>query len=282
MQRRVPESSARVEVRRRLDVEMVRRGIAPSRTEAAMAIRSGVVTVAGRPAAKPGTLVHTKEPIALSGPARRFVSRGGEKLQGALDRFGIDVHGAMALDAGCSTGGFTDCMIQGGAAHVVGVDVGYGQLDWKLREDPRVTTLERTNVRDLEPDRLPYRPDVVTADLSFISLRLVLPALVRCSAPAARFVLLVKPQFEADREHVGEGGVVTDHGVWRTVLTDVATACETSGLSPTGVMASPLLGPAGNAEFVLFAVRDGVGAKGFPSMVEDAVDEATRMVAARG
>jgi 23S rRNA (cytidine1920-2'-O)/16S rRNA (cytidine1409-2'-O)-methyltransferase len=276
------ESSARGEVRRRLDVEMVRRGIASSRAEAAMAIRSGVVTVAGRPAAKAGTLVRPDEPIVLSAPARRFVSRGGEKLQGALDRFGIDVHGAMALDAGSSTGGFTDCLIQGGAAHVVGLDVGYGQLDWKLREDPKVTVLDRTNVRDLEPERLPYRPDLVTADLSFISLRLVLPALARCSAPAARFLLLVKPQFEAGRERVEVGGVVTDPDVWRRVLADVAGAAEACGLSLMGVMASPLLGPAGNAEFLLYAVRDGAAMDGFPAMVEDALDEATRMVTARG
>jgi 23S rRNA (cytidine1920-2'-O)/16S rRNA (cytidine1409-2'-O)-methyltransferase len=269
-------------LRRRLDVEMVRRGIASSRAEAAMAIGSGRVTVAGRPAANAGTLVLPEEPIAMSGPARRFVSRGGEKLQAALDRFGLDLHGAQALDAGSSTGGFTDCMIQGGAAHVVGVDVGYGQLDWRLREDPRVTLLERTNVRELEPDRLPYRPDLVTADLSFISLRLVLPALVRCSAPAARFVLLVKPQFEAGRRQVGEGGVVTDPDVWRTVLNDVMAACEALGLRPMGLMASPLLGPAGNAEFVLHAVRDVAGARGLPAMVEDALDEAMRMVAARG
>jgi 23S rRNA (cytidine1920-2'-O)/16S rRNA (cytidine1409-2'-O)-methyltransferase len=268
-------------MRRRLDVEMVRRGIAPSRTEAAMAIRSGKVTVGGRPAAKAGTLVLPDEPIGLSGPPRRFVSRGGEKLQAALDRFGIDVQDARALDAGSSTGGFTDCMIKGGAAHVVGVDVGYGQLDWKLRKDPKVTLLERTNVRDLQPEALPYRPDLVTADLSFISLRLALPALVRCSSPSARFLLLIKPQFEAGREQVGEGGVVTDPDVWRAVLNDVASACERCGLSPVGLMASPLLGHAGNAEFVLHA-RDEASAHGFSDLIDGALHDAARLAAAGG
>jgi 23S rRNA (cytidine1920-2'-O)/16S rRNA (cytidine1409-2'-O)-methyltransferase len=242
-------------VRRRLDVEMVRRGIVGSRSEAAQAIRSGKVAVAGRPEAKASTLVSPEEPIAVAGPARRFASRGGEKLEAALDRFGIDVAGRRALDAGASTGGFTDCLLTRGAAHVIAVDVGYGQLDWRLRGDPRVTLLERTNVRTIEPDSLPYRADLLVADLSFISLGTALPALASCSGPSAEFVLLVKPQFEADREDVGSGGVVADPDVWRRVLASVSEACAHEGLQPHGVMASPLLGPAGNAEFLLHATR---------------------------
>ncbi|HCO04001.1 MAG TPA: hypothetical protein DIT48_11700, partial [Actinobacteria bacterium] len=183
-------------VRRRLDAELVRRGLASTRSEAGVAVRSGTVLVAGRPAMKAGTLVAPEDPIVLTGPPRRFVSRGGEKLEAALVRFEVDVTNALALDAGASTGGFTDCLLRRGAARVAAVDVGYGQLDWRLREDPRVTVMERTNVRDLEPGQLPFVPGLVTADLSFISLRLALPALRRCTTPGATFMLLVKPQFE--------------------------------------------------------------------------------------
>jgi 23S rRNA (cytidine1920-2'-O)/16S rRNA (cytidine1409-2'-O)-methyltransferase len=242
-------------VRRRLDVEMVRRGIVGSRSEAALAIRSGKVAVAGRPAGKTSTLVSPEESIALAGPSRRFASRGGDKLDAAIDRFGIDVTGRRTLDAGASTGGFTDCLLSRGAAHVIALDVGYGQLDWRLREDPRVTVLERTNIRSIDPGALSYRADLTVADLSFISLVTVLPALVRCSDPRAEFVLLVKPQFEAGREDVGAGGVVSDPNVWRRALASVAQACAKEGVLPRDVMASPLLGPAGNVEFLLHGVR---------------------------
>jgi 23S rRNA (cytidine1920-2'-O)/16S rRNA (cytidine1409-2'-O)-methyltransferase len=244
-------------VRRRLDAEMVRRGIAGTRAEAGLAIRSGKVTVSGRPAMKAGTLVLPDEPILLAGPGRRFASRGGDKLDAALERFGIDVAGRLVLDAGASTGGFTDCLLVRGAARVVALDVGHGQLDWRLREDPRVTVMERTNVRELDAESLPFPPEVVTADLSFISLRLALPALARCSASGAEFVLLVKPQFEAGREEVGAGGVVRDPAVWRRVLVAVADACRDHAVFPLGAMASPVLGPAGNAEFFLYATRGG-------------------------
>ena len=240
-------------MRRRLDVEMVRRGLAASRSEAAQAIRSGKVVVSGSQALKASTMVLAAESISLNAPARRFVSRGGEKLDAALDRFRTEVEGQYALDAGASTGGFTDCLLSRGAAHVVDVDVGYGQLDWRLREDPRVTVLERTNVRDLQPESLPYAPELIVADLSFISLRLVIPALVVCAATGAELLLLVKPQFEAGKDEVSEGGVVRDARTWRRVLGDVAAACLVEGLEVDGVMVSPLLGPAGNAEFFLHA-----------------------------
>jgi 23S rRNA (cytidine1920-2'-O)/16S rRNA (cytidine1409-2'-O)-methyltransferase len=235
---------------------MVRRGLAGSRSEAAQAIRSGKVVVAGRPVAKTGTLVSPDEPVTLATPARRFASRGGEKLDSALTRFGIEAAGRHALDAGASTGGFTDCLLSRGVGHVIAVDVGYGQLDWRLREDPRVTVLERTSVRDLRPEALPYLPDLVVADLSFISLTLAVPPLVQCSAPEAEFVLLVKPQFEAGREAVGSGGVVSDPEVWRNVLASVSEALADEGLGTRNAMASPLIGPAGNVEFFLHATRN--------------------------
>jgi 23S rRNA (cytidine1920-2'-O)/16S rRNA (cytidine1409-2'-O)-methyltransferase len=267
-------------VRRRLDVEMVRRGIVGNRSEAAQAIRSGTVAVAGRPEPKASTLVSPDESIAIAGPARRFVSRGGEKLEAAIDRFGIDVASRRALDAGVSTGGFTDCLLSRGATHVIAVDVGYGQLDWRLRQDPRVTVLERTNIREIEPDSLPYLADVVVADLSFISLAAAMPALVSCSGPDAEFVLLVKPQFEAGRADVGSGGVVADSNVWRRVLSSVAGACAQEGLQPDEVMASPLLGPAGNAEFLLHATRGaahaagGIGGRGGTRLLTTGMDSA--------
>jgi len=271
-------------VRRRLDVEMVRRGIAASLSEATSAIRSGKVSVGGRPAAKSSMLVMPEESIAMARPARRFASRGGEKLEAALERFGVDVSGRTVLDAGASTGGFTDCLLSRGAALVVAVDVGYGQLDWRLREDPRVKVLERTNVRDLRPEALPRRPDLVTADLSFISLRLVLGALVRCATPGAEFVLLVKPQFEAGRSEVEDGrGVVRDPAVWGEVLRSMAAAAGDAGLQVEGVVPSPLLGPAGNAEFFLYArARVGEPSASVPSEVlhiERAVQEAQGLAA---
>ena len=240
-------------MRRRLDSELVRRGLAGSRSEAREAVEAGLVTVGGRPAGKASTMVAASEPVVLAGPGRRFVSRGGEKLDAALDRFGVDVAGRDALDAGASTGGFTDVLLRRGAARVAAVDVGYGQLAWSLRQDPRVTVLERTNVRGLGRRDLPFEPSVVVADLSFISLRLVLPALVGLAAPAAEFVLLVKPQFEVGPERVGSGGVVRDPEAWRHALDGVVAALAERSLQPAGVMASPVLGPAGNVEFLLHA-----------------------------
>jgi 23S rRNA (cytidine1920-2'-O)/16S rRNA (cytidine1409-2'-O)-methyltransferase len=263
-------------MRRRLDAEMVRRGLAGSRTEATRAIASGAVTVAGHPSAKPASLVSEADPIEVSAASRRFVSRGGEKLDAALERFGVTVAGRRALDVGASTGGFTDALLHRGAAHVVAVDVGYGQLDWGLRQDERVTVLERTNARELRSGDLPYRPDLVVADLSFISLRLVIPALVGAAAEGADFVLLVKPQFEAGRERVGRGGVVADPTVWSDVLRSVADSSSKQGLAVRGVMPSPLRGPAGNVEFLLHATRLAGSSAGMATdpMIEAAVREA--------
>jgi 23S rRNA (cytidine1920-2'-O)/16S rRNA (cytidine1409-2'-O)-methyltransferase len=237
--------------RRRLDSELVRRGLANSRAEARAAVEAGLVTVGGSPATKPTSLVAADAPVNVIGPARRFVSRGGEKLRSAFDHFGVDPRDRDCLDAGASTGGFTDCLLQAGAARVVAVDVGYGQLAWEIRNDPRVTVMERTNARSLEPADLPFVPDLVVADLSFISLRTVLPALVRVSRRDAEFVVLVKPQFEAGPAEVASGGVVRDPDVWRRVLGEVIEAFGRHGVGVQGVVASPLRGPAGNVEFLL-------------------------------
>ena len=246
--------------RRRLDAELVRRGLATSRTEAQAAVRDGLVFVGGRAAGKPSTLVDPAEPVELVAPARRFVSRGGEKLDAALDRFEVAVEGRHALDAGASTGGFTDCLLRRGAAHVAAVDVGYGQLAWSLRGDPRVSVLERTNVRELRADSLPFEPEIVVADLSFISLRLVVGTLAGLAAGEANAVLLVKPQFEAGRDGVGPGGVVREPERWEGAIRGVAEAARVAGLRPLDVMASPVRGPAGNVEFLLHAVKASVDA----------------------
>jgi 23S rRNA (cytidine1920-2'-O)/16S rRNA (cytidine1409-2'-O)-methyltransferase len=242
-------------VRRRVDAELVRRGLVASWAEAQEAVRAGRVLVRGAPATKTSTLVGADDPVALAGPPRRFVSRGGEKLAAALDAFAIDVVDRDALDAGASTGGFTDCLLQRSARRVVAVDVGHAQLAWELRTDPRVTVLERTNVRDLGTMTLPFVPTIVVADLSFISLRTVVPALAAIAAADADLVLLVKPQFEARRERVGAGGVVRDPAEWRRAVASVVEAVEAAGATPIGVIASPITGPAGNVEFLLHARR---------------------------
>lgn len=260
--------------RRRLDTEMVRRGLAGTRSEAQAAIRAGRVSAAGRAEVKASTLVSPDEPVHVAGPPRPFVSRGGEKLAAALDRFGIEPGGRDCLDVGASTGGFTDCLLRRGAARVAAVDVGYGQLAWTLREDDSVTVLERTNARDLRARDLPFAPDLVSADLAFISLRLVLPALARVAAPRAELVLLAKPQFEVGPREVGSGGVVRDPAAWRRVLGKVAGACRDLAFDPAAAMASPLLGPAGNVEFLMYALRGAASPAGEPPNIEAALDAA--------
>jgi 23S rRNA (cytidine1920-2'-O)/16S rRNA (cytidine1409-2'-O)-methyltransferase len=235
--------------RRRLDAELVRRGLAPSREQARCRIEEGRVLVGGAPADKPSRLVSPAEPVEVLGPPPRFVSRGGDKLEAALERFAVDVAGRAALDAGASTGGFTDCLLQRGAASVVAVDVGTGQLHERVRADPRVTVLDRTNVRNLVLSRA---VQVVVADLSFISLRTVAPALVGPNAvPGADVVVLVKPQFEAGRAEAARGkGVIRDAAVWRRVLEEVRSALATQGAAMMGAMVSPLTGADGNVEFL--------------------------------
>ncbi len=211
------------------------------------------MTVDGAPALKAASQVHGGQALVVHGPPRRYVSRGGDKLAHALARFEVDPRGRRCLDAGVSTGGFTDCLLQHGAASVLAFDVGYGQVHDRLRQDPRVEVHERTNVRELTPEELvPPLPDLLVADLSFISLSLVLPGLLALLAevPERTAIVLVKPQFEARREEVGKGGVVRDPQVWTRCLERVADAAATVGWRGFDVTASPLLGPAGNVEFL--------------------------------
>ncbi len=236
----------------------MRRGLAPSRERARADIESGRVTVGGAPASKPARLVSPADPIVVHGPGPRFVGRGGEKLDAALERFDIDVTGLAALDAGASTGGFTDCLLQRGALEVVAVDVGYGQLHERLRRDPRVHNVERTNVRDVRLAELGAPFDVAVADLSFISLTKVLGAITAACRPDAPMVVLVKPQFEAGRAEAAKGhGIIADPVIWSRVLDEVITAWRARGAVIMGCMVSPLLGAEGNTEFLLAAHAPG-------------------------
>src|SRR5215510_11240366 len=248
----------RMGTRGRLDAELVRRGLARSREQAASLVTARRVLVAGQAAAKPATQVTPGDPITITEAAAgpEYASRGGQKLAGALAAFpALRVEGRRCLDAGASTGGFTDVLLRAGAAHVIAADVGYGQLAWALRTDERVTVLDRVNVRQLQPEQVAPAPDLVTADLSFISLTLVLPALVRCAAPGADFVLLVKPQFEVGKGRVGVGGVVREPGLREQAVSSVAGAAADLGRGVCGVAASPLPGPSGNVEYFLWLRR---------------------------
>jgi 23S rRNA (cytidine1920-2'-O)/16S rRNA (cytidine1409-2'-O)-methyltransferase len=232
------------------------------------------VTVAGAPADKPSRLVAPDEALQVLGPPPRFVGRGGEKLAGALARFDVPVAGRRCIDLGASTGGFTDCLLQAGAATVTAVDVGYGQLHERLRSDPRVDVHERTNVRHLAPGDLGDPFDVLVADLSFISLRTVLPAVLPLAAPGADLVALVKPQFEAGRSEAARGrGVIVDPQVWARVLDEVMTALSAAGAAIMGLMVSPLTGADGNVEFLVHA-RPGQDGAPHVDLVAAAVDEA--------
>jgi 23S rRNA (cytidine1920-2'-O)/16S rRNA (cytidine1409-2'-O)-methyltransferase len=262
----------------------VRRGLAASRQQAQADINAGRVTVAGAPATKAARLVAPDEPLGVTGPGPRFVGRGGEKLDAALERFGVDVAGSRAVDLGASTGGFTDCLLQRGAAAVVAVDVGYGQLHERLRADARVEVRERTNVRSLRPGDLGPPPDVVVGDLSFISLRVVVPVVLPLARPGGDVVLLVKPQFEAGRAEAARGrGVITDPAVWRRVLEEVAGALVDAGAAIMGAMASPLTGADGNVELLLHA-RTGspTGAVSTAHLLDAAVAEAVAIAPVRG
>jgi 23S rRNA (cytidine1920-2'-O)/16S rRNA (cytidine1409-2'-O)-methyltransferase len=236
----------------RLDVALVQQGLEESRERARRLIVAGEVTVDGQVARAPSSLVPEGAVLAV-GKRLPYVSRGGLKLAHALDRFQIDPAGKVALDAGASTGGFTDCLLQRGARQVFAVDVGKGLLAWTLRQDPRVVVLEGRNVRYLAPGDLPQQVDLATVDVAFISLRLVLPPIAGAVAPGGDIVALVKPQFEAGPADVGKGGVVRDAQVHRRVLEEVLHAARAAGVTPTGLTASPLRGEAGNVEFFLWA-----------------------------
>jgi 23S rRNA (cytidine1920-2'-O)/16S rRNA (cytidine1409-2'-O)-methyltransferase len=246
--------------RARLDAELVRRKLARSREQAAALVAAGRVQVRGTVARKVAAMVDPADPVVVTGedPATEYVSRGGHKLAGALAAFardGLTVAGRRCLDAGASTGGFTDVLLRAGAARVVAVDVGYGQLAWPLRTNDRVDVHERTNVRTLAPDLIGGPVDLTVADLSFISLRLVLPALAACTAPDGDLALMVKPQFEVGRDRVGTGGVVRDPALRAEAVLDVAATAAGLGLGVAGVTASPLPGPSGNVEFFVWFRR---------------------------
>jgi 23S rRNA (cytidine1920-2'-O)/16S rRNA (cytidine1409-2'-O)-methyltransferase len=252
-------------VRERLDVLLVDRGLFASRAQARAAVLAGEVTVDDRVVDKPGTQVDGEATLKAAA-RRRYVSRGGDKLDTALTRLGVDVGGEDVIDVGSSTGGFVDRLLQGGAMRVIAVDVGYGQLDWKLREDPRVTVLERTNARQLTPERLPFEPSFVTADLSFISLTVALGPVLECLRAGFRGLVLVKPQFEAGRERVGKGGVVRDPAVHADVLEQVADWLQERGTVVEGVCDSGHPGPKGNVEyFILFRDAEAAAATASPA-----------------
>jgi 23S rRNA (cytidine1920-2'-O)/16S rRNA (cytidine1409-2'-O)-methyltransferase len=245
--------------KRRLDTLLAERGLYASRSRAAAAVLAGEVRLGGdgRRAQKPGQLVAEDVDVRLA-EVPAYVSRGGVKLANALDAFGLDPSGRRCLDVGASTGGFTDCLLQRGAATVTALDVAYGELHWRLRQDSRVTVLERLNARALEPGALPFPPDLIVADVSFISLAKVLPAVLACAAPRFDCLALVKPQFELGREHVGKGGVVRSADDRRTALVSVARlARDRLGMSVLGFASSGLPGPAGNRESFVWIAEPG-------------------------
>jgi 23S rRNA (cytidine1920-2'-O)/16S rRNA (cytidine1409-2'-O)-methyltransferase len=242
----------------RLDSLLLERGLVASRERARALILAGSVRVNGQPVTKAGTSVHADDEIAVATPDHPYVSRGGLKLAHALDTFGIEVQQRTALDIGASTGGFTDVLLQGGAAHVVALDVGHGQLDWKIRSDPRVDVVERVNARsltgaDLPPNRTSF--DIVTIDVSFISLRYILPVVPSLMRPHADVVALVKPQFEAGRGEVGKGGIIRDPAVHARVVDEITAAADALGLTRAGLTESPIAGMEGNREFLLHLRR---------------------------
>jgi 23S rRNA (cytidine1920-2'-O)/16S rRNA (cytidine1409-2'-O)-methyltransferase len=243
-----------VEGRVRLDQVLVAQGLVPSRQRAQAMVRAGLVRVAGTLAERPDQMVDPGVSIGLD-HAKAYVSRGGDKLAAALDAFGVDPAGRVCLDVGASTGGFTDILLQRGAARVMAVDVGYGQLAWSLRQDPRVTVLERVNIRHLE--RLPIPADLAVIDVSFISLRLVLPRVRDLLSPPAEVVALVKPQFEVGKGAVGKGGIVRDPEQHRRVLSELRQFAEESGYQVAAEIPSPILGAKGNREFLLYLRRNG-------------------------
>lgn len=243
-------------VKERLDKLVVGRGLAGSRERARALIMGGKVLVEGNPVTKAGALVDCDAPITLKAEDIPYVSRGGLKLEAAIREFRIDLRGKTAMDVGASTGGFTDCMLRQGAEKVYAVDVGYGQLDLRLRQDPRVVLLERTNIRYLEREKIPDEIDIATVDVSFISLKTVMPRIVEFIKPGGAIVALIKPQFEVGRGDVGKGGVVRDEKKRTEAVRAVEENMRSLGLSVVGIMESPVRGPKGNIEYLIYLRRD--------------------------
>lgn len=248
----------------RLDRLLLDRGLVDSREEGRRRILAGEIWVSGDPVSKVGSLVDIHAAIEIRGRSAPYVSRGGLKLESALQEFGISVQGKLALDVGASTGGFTDCLLKHGARSVYAVDVGYGQLDWKLRNDPRVVVLERRNIRYLKPEDLPEPPQLATVDVSFISLRLVLPPVKELLCLGGEIVALIKPQFEVGKGKVGKGGVVRSSEEHTRVVDEIGQFAEKRGFQAEGVMESPLLGPKGNKEFFIHLL---LGEKNLSGMI---------------
>ena len=246
-------------MKERLDVLVMDRGIAPSREQAKALIMEGKIYVDGIREDKPGTKVNSEALIELRGETLRYVSRGGLKLEKAVEVFPIELTDAVCMDIGSSTGGFTDCMLQNGAAKVYAIDSGRGQLAWSLRTDERVVCMERTNFRYMQPDDLPEQVDFATADVSFISLKKILPAAYPLLKDGARMVCLIKPQFEAGREEVGKKGVVRDPAVHRRVIREVADTAVQIGFAILGLDYSPIKGPEGNIEYLVYLAKGGAG-----------------------
>ena len=239
-------------MKERLDILLVRKGLASSREKAKAVIMAGQVYVDGQKEDKAGTLFEETLPVEVRGETLRYVSRGGLKLEKAMETFTVSPAGLVCMDVGASTGGFTDCMLQNGAAKVYAVDVGRGQLDWKLRNDPRVVCMEKTNIRFVTPDQIPEPVAFVSVDVSFISLTLVLPPVRELMAPGAQAVVLIKPQFEAGRDKVGKKGVVRDESVHREVIEKIITFTGDNGFTALGLTWSPVKGPEGNIEYLLW------------------------------
>lgn len=237
--------------KQRLDKLMVERGLAPSREKAQALIMAGQVVVGDHAVDKSGHQVSVDADIRIKGDVLPYVSRGGLKLRKALDQFGINVSGLVAIDVGASTGGFTDCLLQAGTVKVFAVDVGHGQLAWKLQQDPRVINIEKTNIRYLTPDKLGEAPDLAVIDASFISLAKVLPATIALIKPGGRIIALIKPQFEVGKGEVGKGGIVRDPAAHQKVIDDVSRTAETMRLKVAGLCESPITGADGNREFLI-------------------------------
>jgi 23S rRNA (cytidine1920-2'-O)/16S rRNA (cytidine1409-2'-O)-methyltransferase len=258
----------------RLDKLMVERGLAPSREKAQALIMAGQVVVGDHAVDKSGQQIPRDAEIRIKGDVLPFVSRGGLKLKKALDEFVVDVAGLVAIDVGASTGGFTDCLLQAGAEKVFAVDVGHGQLAWKLQQDPRVVSMEKTNIRHLLPDQLDARPDLAVIDASFISLAKVLPATVNLLKPGARIIALIKPQFEVGRGEVGKGGIVRDPAAHERVIEAVRLAAQDMGLVAAGVCESPITGADGNREFLILLELPGNDSRDVCSRSIDEHEEA--------
>lgn len=237
--------------KKRLDILLVEKGMAPSRQKAQALIMAGQVLVDGQPATKPGSAVSPVAEVSAKSAPHPFVSRGGVKLKGALEHYGLDVTGRICLDVGASTGGFTDCLLRSGAGRVYAVDVGYGQLAWQLRQDSRVQVIERTNIRHMPAESIPEPVSLATIDVSFISLKLVVPAVLKFLQPGAQILALIKPQFEVGKGQVGKGGVVRDRALHRQVIQTLTGHFSGQGLHADAPVPSPIRGPKGNIEYFI-------------------------------